>query len=286
MTSARFRYGFLAILSLAACAQGVADELAVGTSPTTPRGSAPPAPPPDASPPPAEAGTDAGSDAPQAPESGPPDAGPPDAGPPPVVDGVISAAEYGVHVDGQNQQASATAGNVWYMTWSDTHLYVAVTAANLAEGVILYLDHAPLTPSTSGTPADGSLMGLAYDNTRASLPFRADFVVYVKSTYQEHRAADGANGWSAPVTSGVTVQGASDVREIAIPWTTIRATGRPPSFSWLGYATSAAGYVYGQLPTGNPGASIGLNAAFGSFYKVSDTTPGSGQKPFSAKLTP
>ena len=84
----------------------------------------------------------------------------------------------------------------------------------------------------------------------------------------------------------MTVQGAFDVREIAIPWTTIRATGRPSSFSWLGYATSAAGYVYGQLPIGNPGGNVGLNASFGAFYKVSATTPGAAQKPFSVKLTP
>jgi hypothetical protein len=304
VTTPRFRLGFLLIflvvLALAACAQGQADDLAASTSPASPHPSASLADaasataPADAAadgdgdvlPAQPDAALESGSPDAALPDAALPDAALPDAGPPPVVDGVVGPSEYGVHVDGQNQQTSATAGNVWYMTWSDSTLYVAVTAANVAEGVVLYLDHAPLTPSTSGSNADGSLVGLAYDNTRGTLPFRADFVAYVKSTYQEHRSADGANGWSAPVTSGLTVQGTGAVREIAIPWTTIRAGGRPPAFSWLGYATSAGGYVYGQLPVGNPGGTIGLNAAFGVFYKVSDTTPGAGTKPFASKLVP
>jgi hypothetical protein len=281
---------FIVVFALAACAQGVTDDLAASTSPASPRPSTSSAPPPDdaGATAPADAAADVEGDVPftdAALESGSP-AALPDAGPPPIVDGVIGPSEYGVHVDGQNQQTSGTPGNVWYMTWSDATLYVGVTSANVAEGVILYLDHAPLTPSTSGTNADGSLVGLAYDNTGGTLPFRADFVAYVKSTYQEHRRADGANGWSAPVTAGLTVQGTGAVREIAIPWTAVRAGGRPAAFSWLGYATSAGGYVYGQLPVGNPGGTIGLDAAFGVFYKVTDTTPGAGTKPFANKLMP
>lgn len=208
----------------------------------------------------------------------------------PLLDGTIQPGEYGVHTDGQNQQASVPNdpnSTTWYMTWSDTHLYVAVLAANVAEGVVLYVDHAPLNPSTSGTNADGSLVSVLYDNTKAGkLPFRADFVAYVKASYNEYRTANGANGWSAQVSGALQVKAIGSIREIAIPWTAIRAGGRPSSFAWLGYATSSAGYVYGAMPVSNPRGNIGQNATFGFFFKVADTTPGTGTKPFAFSLNP
>ena len=50
----------------------------------------------------------------------------------PTINGAISANEYGVHIDGQNQKNTASA-QTWYLTWDDTNLYVAVTNANLAK---------------------------------------------------------------------------------------------------------------------------------------------------------
>lgn len=208
---------------------------------------------------------------------------------PPVVDGNIAAGEYGVHTNGQNQQAStaAPASTTWYMTWTQTHLYIGVAAANVAEGVLLYLDHTPIAPSNAGTNADGSLAGVLYDATRPStLPFRADFVAYLKGGYNEYRTANGANGWSTPTAGAISVQTIGAAREIAIPWSIIRAGGRPSSFAWLGYAASAGGYVYGAMPPDNPGGNVGENASFGFFYKVIDATPGAGTKPFSVKLSP
>lgn len=207
---------------------------------------------------------------------------------PPTVDGTITSGEYGVHANGQNQQASVASdptSTTWYATWTETHLHIGVTAANVAEGVVLYVDHSPLGPGAGGTSADGSLVGNAYDNTRpGALPFRADFVAYVKAGYHEHRTANGAGGWSAATAGALTVQTSGATREIAIPWSTIRPGGRPSSFAWLGYATSAGGYVYGNVPAGNPGGNVGQNATFGSYFKVTDATPGTGSKPFAMKL--
>lgn len=307
MTPVRSRSAFLAGaaalavgLGVAACAEGVADDLrAAGSSPLAPRdaapgstGSADAAEPADASAPSEEAGGDAAGTA--------VDAAAPDGATgtdgavvlppvtPPTVDGTITPGEYGVHANGQNQQVSVASdptSTTWYATWTETHLYVGVTAANVVEGVVLYLDHSPLTPTTGGTNADGSLAGNAYDNTMPSaLPFRADFVAYVKAGYHEHRTANGSGGWSAPTTGALTVQTSGATREIAIPWSVIRAGGRPLSFAWLGYATSAAGYVYGNVPEGNPGGAVGLNATFGSYFMISDATPGTGSKPFAMKL--
>lgn len=281
----------MVVQGLSACAQGVAGDPPPGTSPEVARQTPSTV---DASPGPGDAGassddalvSDAPGDSPvvpDAPDVGPPDTGLVDAGPPPTVDGVIGAGEYGVHVDGQNQQASSS---VWYMTWNNTNLYVGITAANVLEGMVLYIDLAPLVPSNSGTNANGSLVGEAYDGTGVNLPFRADFVAYVKQGYQEVRVANGAGGWSAPVAGAVTLAGAGTIRELSIAWTAIRAGGRPASFSWLGYVTSAAGFTYGQLPVDNPAGPIGLMANLTFFYKVSDSTPGVGTKPFAVKLSP
>lgn len=209
---------------------------------------------------------------------------------PPTVDGTVGAGEYGAHTNGQNQQQSTpgnAASTTWYMTWTDTHLYVAVTAATVTEGVVVYVDRAPRSPSTSGTNADGSLIGNPYDSTNAgALPFRADFVAYVKSGYNEYRTANGAGGWSAATAGALTVQAIGTTREIAIPWSAIGAGGRPSAFSWLGYATSSTGFVYGPMPSDNPQGAIGQSSTFVSFYKVTDATPGSGTKPFAVKGAP
>jgi hypothetical protein len=274
----------LAIAALAACAEGVADSSSASVLATNPKdsGATESAEPrsPDASSggpeEPADAGTGASVDAEidAAIDSGidasvdaPPTSV--DAGPAPVVDGVIGANEYG----GQNQMVASGSSTTWYLTWTDTNLHVAVSDANVAEGLVLYLDSNP-----SG--ADGSVAGATYDATRVALPFHADFVAYVKSSYQEYRVADGAGGWSAATTTGISLAGSGNVREIVIAWSTISG-GRPASFSWLGYVTSSSGYVYGAMPPSNPGGNIGLGASFTSFYRVTDATPAIGSKPFS-----
>ena len=84
----------------------------------------------------------------------------------PTVDGIISAGEYGVHTNGQNQQATGT-GQTWYVTWDNTNLYVAATNANLSERAVIYIDQDPINPPNGGTNANGNLIGNPYDGTRA-----------------------------------------------------------------------------------------------------------------------
>lgn len=206
---------------------------------------------------------------------------------PPTVDGVVNAGEYGVHTNGMNQQVSDVGTTTWYMTWDDTKLYVAVTNAAVAEALVLYVDTAPLAVSNGGTNADGTLAGYTYDGTSVTLPIRADFALYAKSTYNEGRKADGAGSFGAPAVSVGTFAGTGTTREIAIPWTAISAGGRPASFSFTGYLTSATAFVYGEMPSANPGNAV-LAAAtpFTNYYKVANATPGVGTKPFSTSLTP
>ena len=106
------------------------------------------------------------------------------------------------------------------------------------------------------------------------MQFRADFVTYFKNGYREYRTADGANGWSAQTAGygSYADNGGSNTRELAIPWTAINAGGRPASFAWHGYITSAGGFVYGQVPTANAGGTIGASARYERYYIVNDTT--------------
>ncbi len=198
----------------------------------------------------------------------------------PTVDGSIGTGEYGVHEDGQNQQTSG--GQIWYVTWNDTNLYVAITNASLTEAAILYLDKDPLAPINGGTNANGTIVGQLYDNTNfEALQFRADLVVYFKNGYREYRTADGSNGWSSATTDfgAYADSGTGNVRELAIPWSVVG--GRPSSFAWFGYLTSSSGYVYGQVPTENTGGYIGSSARWGRYYIVNSTADGASTKPFS-----
>jgi hypothetical protein len=210
---------------------------------------------------------------------------------PPIADGTISPGEYGVHSNGHNMQTSdvdAASPSAWYMTWDASNVYVAISFADVTEGVVLYFDSNPIAGSPSGgSDADGSLVGYTYDGSGLSpLPFRADFVAYVKDTYNEVRIADGAGQWGAPVTSALTQVGGGNTREIVIPWTSIRPAGRPTAFSWLGYATSASGYVYAEMPPDNPSGSLGPSAEFPHFYAITDATPATGTPPFASDLSP
>jgi hypothetical protein len=203
----------------------------------------------------------------------------------PVVNGVIAANEYGSHVEGQNQRTETATSVTWFMRWTDTTLYVALTGANLAEGTVLYLGSS--VAGSAGTAMDGTLQGFStYDNTRLNpLPFRATFVVYFKNGYQELRRWDGVSAWGAPVTTGITYasNATGNVREIAIPWTLVRPAGRPASFGFTGYVTSMGGFAYGEMPPENPGGNIGLNAVFPNFYRVADSAPIGGTLPFSLR---
>jgi glycosidase len=204
----------------------------------------------------------------------------------PTVNGTISANEYGVHTDGQNQQSTGTGQN-WYMTWDDSNLYVGITNANLSESAVIYIDKNPIAPVNGGNNSNGNLAGFNYDNTNfSSLPFRADFVTYFKDGYRELRTADGSGGWSSQTAFvGNYASGPGNVRELSIPWSAITGGARPASFLFFGYLTSPGGFVYGQVPQDNAGAFIGTSASYTHYYTVNSTANGASTKPFSINST-
>lgn len=202
----------------------------------------------------------------------------------PTINGVISANEYGVHTDGQNQK-NTTSAQTWYLSWDNTNLYVAVTNANLAEGAVIAIDRNPVSPANGGTNADGTLAALNYDGTAiGNYPFRADFRAYFKDGYRDYQTANGSNGWNFGASGfGTYASGAGNVRELAIPWSTITGGGRPASFLFLAYLNSSGGYIYGQVPQGNTeGNSPG---DYNRYYAVVNTGNGTATKPFSLDQT-
>ena len=202
---------------------------------------------------------------------------------PPTCDGVVASGEYGVHTDGQNQQTSG--GQAWFATWDDTKLYLALTGANTAEGSIVYVSTSPNVGIDAGTNLDGTLVVFTYDAEKiASLPFHAMVASYVKASYDEVRNADGAGGWGNAIAGQLTVCTNGTTREYAIPWTMITGGARPASFAFVALATSGGGFVYGQVPTDDPGGAIGTSATYSYYYLVANTTPVTGDKPFATKL--
>ncbi len=202
----------------------------------------------------------------------------------PTIDGVISANEYGVHTDGQNQKNTGSQ-QTWFLTWDDTNLYVAVTNANLAEAAVINIDRNPVSPANGGTNADGTIAALNYDSTAiGTLPFRGDFRAYFKDSYRDYQTANGANGWSFGASGfGSYATGAGNVRELEIPWSAITGGGRPASFLFLGYMSSGGGYIYGQVPQGNAEGTSPGN--YNRYYAVVNTQNGTATKPFSLDQT-
>ena len=186
---------------------------------------------------------------------------------PPVCDGVVGPNEYG----GTGNQAAASSGQTWLMTWDETNLYVAIENANILEGDILYF----------GGPSVGLTSGRLYDQTDVTtLPFPAQLAVYAHDGYTEARPLN-AGAWGAPDTTSVRqcTNGTAQVREEVIPWTLLG--GRPASFSWTGYLAADGsqnpnGFIYGQMPTANPGGAPANNDTFTKYFFISDATPGVG----------
>lgn len=187
----------------------------------------------------------------------------------PKCDGVIGAGEYGSIA---NEQTNTSTGQVWYMTWDATNLYVAIDQANVTEGNVLYL---ALNPGDAGS--GGLTSGYAYDGTDITgLPFSAALVVYGKSTYNEARVVTGG-AWGAANTTTVKVctGTSSATREEVIPWSLVG--GLPGSFGWLGYMAAAGhaqGLIYGQMPADDPGGRPANAETYTKYFAVPNATPG------------
>jgi hypothetical protein len=203
----------------------------------------------------------------------------------PVVDGTISANEYGNNAAGQNGSFTVD-GRTYFLTWNDNNLYVATNNyVNGGDAAVLYLDIDPLDIVNGGTNADGNLTGTGYDGVSPTLPFRADVFLFVKEGYKDFVLANG-NGWgtnngNSPLMSSV-YSDANDVLEFSIPWNAITLGTRPAAFNFLAFLSYAGGGggTFARIPQENP---AGVNALMSYYFTVTSTADASSDKPFSQK---
>lgn len=194
---------------------------------------------------------------------------------PPILDGVISAGEYG---DAAHQWSDGA--RTWYMAWDSNYLYVAVDANGnaSADEMVLYIDTDPQTPVNGGGDSNGTNVGVNFDDAAYSvLPFRADHYFYIRNDYTQFNSDNGANGWGTwtdnPAILIKTTSG--NVQETWIPWGLMG--GRPIAFNIFFYLNG--GNPYGGV-SGNPGSATGnVGRLYFAVENTSDTT-GDGTTPF------
>jgi hypothetical protein len=188
----------------------------------------------------------------------------------PTCDGVVSPGEYG---GSANQGTSGT--QTWFMTWDDSNLYLAIENANVQEGNVVYV---AIAPGTDAGPSSALTQGQPYDDTDiTTLPFAASLVVYAHDGYTEARTPS-SGAWNTQ-SSNVQIcdNAGTSVREEVVPWSLVG--GRPASFGWFGYLAAAPGsnpqgYIYGQVPSDNPGGQPANAETYTKYYAVPDSTPG------------
>lgn len=199
-------------------------------------------------------------------------------------DGNISAGEYS-----NNIFAAGNGGN-WYLTWDATNLYVAKTGGQGFEPIIMYLDLDPNLPVTSGSNANGSVLGNNDYGVIPTLPFRADARVFFTENTIEVRRLNGLGGWSDPIQTDLFVSNTGSNREVKLSWTTLTGgKGIPVAFNWLGYEVSTGSgndnFRYDQAPA-NPlsqGTTGGATPPAEFYYTVANTASGNATNPFALR---
>lgn len=199
----------------------------------------------------------------------------------PTIDGTISADEYGIHTVGQNMSATVD-GRVYYMTWDDTNLYIAVTGhINFGDAIVLYMDIDNPTPINS--TGSGVTTGTGFDSVTPALPFSADFFAFLKTDYHAYKRNDGTV-WGTtidnPASFSKNFNDGVDVAEIRIPWSDITGGTRPTSFNFVMFMSysGGGGGTFARMPSENEG---GTTQRFVRYFSVASTADASATPPFS-----
>lgn len=196
------------------------------------------------------------------------------------IDGTISTNEYGTHSNGSNQQ---TNNLIWYMTWDNTNLYVAVANYNNSnDAMVFYIDHNPLSIVNGGSNTNGTLSGTGYDGLTTNLPFRADFFAFLKPGYDDYKYHNGSGGWGSSTINSLTknYNSGNKVFEVAIPWNAVtNGSGRPSSFNFVCFGGYTTG-LYAQIPSANPGGTIST-VTLTYYQTILNTANTTATKPFS-----
>ncbi|MEJ7708692.1 MAG: hypothetical protein WKF84_02270 [Pyrinomonadaceae bacterium] len=206
----------------------------------------------------------------------------------PKIDGIVSPAEYGSLREGENTKISG--GAQWFMTWDNTHLYIAITGSNPAHAAVIYMDFDTPAANQRALKSQGTSVGYLFEISAVKqLPFNADFVAYFKNDRREYRKAsprrNSLPAWGVPVKNfGAYAFAIGTTREISIPWAAITGGVRPAAFNFFGYLVMTDGFVYGQVPAENARGRISTTAVAGHYYEVKSTASGEPIQPFASKV--
>ncbi len=207
----------------------------------------------------------------------------------PKIDGVVSPAEYGSLREGENTKVSG--GAQWFMTWDNSHLYIAITGSNPAHAAVIYMDFDVPTANQRALKSQGTSVGYTFEISAVKqLPFNADFVAYFKNDRREYRKVslrrrNAPPAWGVPVKNfGTYAFAIGTTREIAIPWAAITGGWRPAAFNFFGYLVMTDGFVYGQVPAENSRGRISTTAVYEHYYEVKSTANGEPIQPFASKV--
>ncbi len=203
----------------------------------------------------------------------------------PTLDGSISSGEYGNHTDGFNRYNDGSRN--WYLTWNNTHLFIA-TDGNGAPGsdeLVIYIDTDPQTPANGGSDVNGALGGPgSFDgNNYGRLPFRANFVAFVRNFFNQHRTHNGAGGWNTNIDNSVSISDFSSgsVQEVRIAWSIITGSGRPAAFRIFFYLNGNDPYGGLSRFTLDNDFSNKLNLTGRLYFDIETTNDNESTPPFS-----
>jgi hypothetical protein len=203
----------------------------------------------------------------------------------PTLDGTINSNEYGNHNLGFNRYSDGARN--WYLTWNNTDLFIA-TDGNGNPGsdeLVIYIDTDPQTPANGGSGVNGALGGPgSFDgNNYGRLPFRANFVAFVRNFFNQHRTHDGSGGWNTNVDNSSFISDFSlgTVQEVRIAWSIITGSGRPSSFRIFFYLNGNDPYGGLSRFTLDNDFSDKLNLTGRLYFDIENTNNGESTPPFS-----
>lgn len=183
---------------------------------------------------------------------------------------VAAAPPRTIIIDGANdfaadEAASGTNGSTWYFTWDATNFYFAITATEVGtpsstEWVLLYVDTDPRVDPLSGA---GTLMGVRFNTQQPNLPFRADYLLAVKTDGSLILPMAYGADWAIAPFAGISYQRNGTYLEAQLPRASL---GNPSAVNVVGAMINEATSfesTYAVTPNMN---AIGVDPDFTAFH--------------------
>lgn len=155
--------------------------------------------------------------------------------------------------------SASSGGTDYYITFDQNNLYIgAFNAAGFAstDNLAIYIDTDPQSVINTG---NGSISGKLYNGVTPSLPFKADYNVYVEQSAQQ--ANSYTTSWVS--STGPSYSTSANAREVAIPFASMSNPYALNITLWIGNA----GSIYSNAPGANviSSATPAFTNYFGTF---------------------